>query len=258
MLKGGFATEDARLDRVPSATMEHIDKYPLQVDGYQYSGGPSSMVAGINWYGNFDSPVPLRVRGANRMAIGAGDLGRIRGGHAVCLRHRKLRDLTAWWHYYNQLAEGRCVEFAKLRMLTQMDRIRYDITSRWHYHTAQESDEWRGCYLGHDGEAYEGTSVRAGLEVLRAHGAIRSRPRGAAVSAEEAPTLVDPARGIQTYRWATSWDQVRQALEVPDYMPGVPMNNSWGRSYPREVLLLDEAGERVLREDGEFGIVSDR
>jgi hypothetical protein len=42
-------------------------------------------VLGIDWYSNFDSPVwgDFGV-GGNRWWIGRGDLGRIRGGHAIC------------------------------------------------------------------------------------------------------------------------------------------------------------------------------
>ena len=51
---------------------------------------------------------------------------------------------------------------------------------------------------------------------------------------------------------------VRFALGVPDDLPGVPMLNSWGRGYPHVVLLMDEAGQRILHEDGEFGMITDR
>jgi hypothetical protein len=39
------------------------------------------VVLGVNWYVNFDSP----VKKGSRWWIGEGDLGTIRGGHAVCI-----------------------------------------------------------------------------------------------------------------------------------------------------------------------------
>lgn len=255
-LRNGTTVEDPRLDRMVSETTEHLEKYPLTAA--TLPSVESSMMGAMNWYSNFDNPVPIIVRGKRRFAIGAGDLGSLRGGHATCLRHWKLRDLKSWWLYYNQGTEGRCVEFALLRILSQMNRKRYDITSRWHYWEMQRTDEWTGGSYPGATPQYEGTSGRAGLEVARAHGAIKARPRGAVVSIEEAPKLVRPEEGISVYRWATDWGQVRAALQVPDWYPGVPLNNSWGTGYPKEVILLDEAGERVLREQGEFGIVTDR
>jgi hypothetical protein len=43
------------------------------------------VVLGINWYSNFDSPVWGDLgAGGNRWWIGRGNLGNIRGGHAIC------------------------------------------------------------------------------------------------------------------------------------------------------------------------------
>lgn len=252
-LKGGLYVDDPRLDRVPSATSEHIDKYPLTLA--TLPDKPTSMVLGVNWYTNFDSPVKRTVNGKAMYVIGDGDLGSVRGGHAICGRNWKVTDSQAWMLYYNQGQEGRCAEFSGLRVLSQLHRKRYDLTSRWHYHTAQESDEWPGCFLGHNGPVYEGTSVRAMLEVFRSKGAIPSQGKKS-LTLDTAPPLVKQSEGIAAYRWATSWANVRAALNVPDSLPGVPLNNSWGLGYPKEVILLDAAGERLLKEDGEMGIVT--
>lgn len=256
VLKNGTITNDPRLDRVPSETTDHLEKYPLTTTTMPRK--PSSMTAGVNWYSNFDNPLPARINHINRYVIGIGNLGEIRGGHAVCLRNWKLTDLKSWWKFYDQGEEGRCVEFAKLRMMSQINRKKYDITSAWHYHTDQHSDEWLGCFLGHDGYQYEGTSGRAGLEGLRSYGAIPAKTFGRPISLEQGSSLVKASEGIAAYRWATNWADVRSALNVPDDLPGVPVNNSWGMGYPKEVILLDAAGERILREDGEFGIVTDK
>lgn len=257
ILKGGFTTEDRRLDRVPTGHTIHLDKYPLTSS--TVPGNPTPMPIGINWYSNFDQPVRRTLsNGRGYWVIGEGDLGHRRGGHATCLKPWDVEDLTAWWVYYDQGSEGRCVEFACLRAMTLMNRLRYDITSRWHYHEMQERDYWAGCFQGHSGPAYEGTSVDAGMQVLSQLGAVKALARGRAMTMEQAASRVKVDQGISTYRWALEWSMVRAALGVPDWMPGVPLLNSWGKGYPKTVILLDAAGERVLREDGEFAVVTDR
>lgn len=257
ILRDGSTVMDPRLDRMVSGTTEHLEKYPLTAATMPAVAQP--VVIGVNWYSAFDTPRPIRVGRRTRYhIIGDGALGTVRGGHATVLKPEDVRDNRGWWRYYNQGTEGRCVEFACLRALTLMNRRRYDITSRWHYHEMQRTDEWPGGSYPGAAPAYEGTSVRAGLEVLRAHGAIPARPRGAPVPPDEAPALVRPQEGIAVYRWALGWDDVRAVTRTPDWMPGVTMLNSWGAGYPQVTILADEAGERLLAEDGEFGVVTDR
>jgi hypothetical protein len=209
------------------------------------------MVAGVNWYSNFDNPV-IERRGVIKTAwVGRGNnLGRLRGGHAIMFPPEGFRDPTPWWDYYNQGTEGRCVEFATLRMLSHLFRTKFDLTRRSLYYAAQLEDEWPGGEYPGGEPAYSGTSVRAALEVVRARGAIAKPRRG---KVPEEPTA---KFGIGEYRWATSWDDVRTALGVPDDEPGVPFLNSWGRGYPHATRFTDEAGARLLAEDGEMGIVT--
>lgn len=59
------------------------------------------VVIGVNWYSNFDRPV--RVKGEDW--IGRGDLGRVRGGHAVCVygasdRREAFRVVNSWGDSY--------------------------------------------------------------------------------------------------------------------------------------------------------------
>jgi hypothetical protein len=255
-LRDGSRVDDPRLDRLRSATSEHLEKYPLTAA--TLPSGTAGMVAGVNWYTALDEPRQTTVRGRSYWTIGGGPLGSIRGGHAVCLRPWAIRDAFGWWRYYHQGVEGRCAEFAGLRMLTLANRARYDITSRWHYWQAQQADEWLGGSYPGASPHYEGTSVRAIFEVLRQYGAVRARPRGAALDVEAAAAAVSHADGIAAYRWARSWEDVRAVLGVPDWLPGVPLLNSWGADYPRQVLLLDDTGARLLAEDGELGVATDR
>lgn len=256
LLRDGTTVEDPRLDRLPTGHTEHLDKYPLTAATMPSTH--ESMVMGINWYSNFDRPVLRTIRGHKYYIIGDGDLGRIRGGHATALRNWNVRDAYGWWTYYNQGVEGRCVEFAWLRERSLSNRRRYDITSRWHYWEMQMRDYWQGGSYPGANPQYEGTSVDAGAQVMHQFGAIPSAYRGRPINVDAARGLANPVEGIKVYRWATNWDDVRATLQVPDWLPGVPMLNSWGRSYPRQVLLLDDAGARVQREHGEFCVATDR
>jgi hypothetical protein len=139
-----------------------------------------------------------------------------------------------------------------------MNRVRYDITSKWHYWEMQRRDFWAGGSYPGGEPHYEGTSVDAGAQVMHKLGAIPAFYHGKPISSEMAPSLVRPQEGIGTYRWAQNWSDTRAVLGVPDWLPGVPLLNSWGYGYPKQVLLLDEAGERVQQEDGEVCVVADR
>lgn len=256
-LRNGTTVDDPRLDRLPSVRKDHLEKYPLTIATMPSSAQP--VVIGVNWYSEFDHPRPIRVGRKNYHIIGDHpDLGTRRGGHATCLLPHGTTDSKPWWLYYNQGTEGRCVEFACLRALTLLNRRRYDITSRFHYWQAQQMDEWEGGSYPGATPHYEGTSVRAGLEVLRAQGAIPALWHGAQVDPVMAPVLVRSQEGIAAYRWALDWADVRRALRTPDSLPGVPLLNSWGTGYPQVTLLADAAGERLLHEDGEFAVVTDR
>lgn len=255
-LRNGTTVHDDRLDRLPSLNYEHFERYPLTLDTMPMT--PRPMLAGVNWYSKFDDPVEIKTNGRRYSAVGAGSLGHIRGGHAFCLKPLDMVDPYSWWDYYNQGVEGRCVEFGKLRMMSLLNRRRYDITSHWHYWTDQMADEWGGGSYPGAVPQYEGTSGRAGLDGLLKRGVVRAAYRGAPISFEQAGSLARMDDGIAAYRWALNWADVRAVTGVPDWLPGVPFLNSWGRDYPHMTLLLDDAGARILAEDGEFGVVTDR
>jgi hypothetical protein len=217
----------------------HVERFALAaLPAYERPLGVPG-VLGINWYSNFDSP----ELDGNVWWIGrSSSLGSIRGGHAICAKARGLDDLMGWYDFYNQGAEGACVGYSEARMQSLNNRRRYG--ARDLYLAAQVIDGFP------DTPPEEGTSVRAGLEILRTQGAKRVYRGTMYVS--------DVREGISTYRWATSWDEVRSSLALLDSYDGVPLLNSWGRSYPHIVRITDEAGARVLNEGGEFAIVTDR
>jgi hypothetical protein len=257
VLRNGHVVQDRRLDRLRSEVTTHLERWPLTAETAPEE--PVPVLAGVNWYSAADRPVLRRIAGKDRWVIGEGLAGPLRGGHAICLRSSNRADRPTWWLHYNQGSEGRCVEFAKLRMMSLLNRRMYDVTSAWHYWMDQFADEWAGGAYPGGHPHYEGTSVRAGLEGLRLYGAIRKRALPVLpVTPPQTHPAADPQEGIRAYRWCRTWDEVRYVTGTPAAWPGVPLLNSWGRGYPNETLLLDAFGERLLREDGEFGVPTDR
>jgi len=202
---------------------------------------PTPVVAGTNWYEGFDTPA-WDARGRFWM-IGNGDLGRVRGGHAFVLLPDGLDDSASWWEWFNQGQEGACVGFAAARMMALLNRRRYD--ARELYLAAQRVDDWPG-------ENYSGTSVRAGLDVLRQRGPMRVR--GSHVTG---PHKQD---GIEVFRWATSVPDILASMHSPRYlkMGRLRFLNSWGKGYPHFTWMPLDVVDRLIREEGEFGLVTDR
>lgn len=222
--------------RVPS-DWRHVERFPLM--RLAPLERPMPVILGINWYAAFEAPV-LKD---GRYWLREDNLGRVLGGHAICVKPAVLTDYLGWWDFYDQGFEGSCVGFSVSRAKSLVDRTRYG--GRWLYKEAQKIDEWPG-------EDYEGTSVRAGLEVLRTRG--HRRLIGGVLQDER---LGD---GIAAYRWATSVEEIHAVIKMPlaDSLGAVPLLQSWGRSYPHIVWLPDTVLERLLGEDGEAATFTDR
>lgn len=240
-MRDGTQVEDPRLGRLVPADWEHVERYSIAAlpAGSQPKNVP--VVIGVNWYSAFDEPQARMEKGRRVFYVAPdGELGSLRGGHCVCLEPLQPRDAYDWVDYYNQGHEGACVGFGWSRAMSLLNRTRYD--ARWLYREAQKVDEW-------EGEQYEGTSVRAAADVLRARGH-RRMVRGQ--SREESMD-----GGIAANRWAQSADEVLRALGTPgrDY---VTFLNSWGREYPRRVRMPGEVLAKLIEQEGEVAIPTDR
>ena len=145
---------------------------------------------------------------------------------------------------HSYVAEGvavhNCVGFGISRLASQLNRKLYD--GFWLYREAKKVDEWPG-------EDYDGTSVRAGLDILRKRGHCESR------EGMTSPEAI--GEGIKANRWARGIDDVLRTLGYSglDY---VDVLNSWGRDYPHLTRMPASVLERLWREDGEVGLVTDR
>jgi hypothetical protein len=225
------------LGRRAPTDFSHVDRYPLTI-ARGIVTHPTPVVIGVNWYAEFD--VPTKDSQGHHWVARDAKLTKVRGGHCVCLKPAGARDSTQRWEFYDQGNEGACVGFGVSRLASFLNSKLYD--ARWLYHEAQKVDEWPG-------EDYDGTSVRAGLDVLRTRG--HRVYDGGKVRPERA------AEGIAANRWITSIDDCLVVLGYGglDYVDFV---NSWGTSYPHVTRMSVAVLERLWKEDGEIGVVTDR
>jgi hypothetical protein len=185
------------LGRRTPTDFEHVEKYPITALPVIPKRTPVAI--GVNWYPAFDNPVK-----GSQSAYWVNEIPghqAPRGGHCVCLLPQGWEDPVAWWIYYNQVNEGKCVGEGCSRMMSLLNRKRYDPT--WLWNEAKKVDEWPDT---------------------------------------------NPA---------TKADQVLELLGIPtlDY---VRFLNSWGTGYPHITRMPATTLQRLLDEDGEACIVTDR
>lgn len=210
----------------------------------------------INWYTNFDTPVTVQSGAVTRYFVGTSkNLGTVRGGHCVCLKSGNYVDLASWWDFYDQGAEGACVGFGSSRMMSLLNRKRYD--ARWLWDMAKSVDPWPDTNPGDD----NGTNLDAAMQILKARGHVSWSSLYANRTWQqrdtETPALTE---GVSAYRWAQTVDEIRSVLQSPlnDSLQAVPFLNSWGRQYPHITWMPYAVLERLLGEYGEAALVTDR
>jgi hypothetical protein len=122
----------------------------------------------------------------------------------------------AWRKFYNQNGYNACVGFGESQAVSIIDR--YSFMALWLYREALKIDEWPG-------EADEGTSLRAGFDVLRTQGHIRHH--------KLLPDVPELKYGIEANHWATSVDEIRTAISK-----GIPvvMGTNWYSRFSKQYL----------------------
>lgn len=207
-----------------------------------------------------------------------------------------------WWHWeWNQGTEGACVGFGVSMMMSikneaqarasKMPPYVHEYNARWLWNEAKRIDEWPDTNPGDN----EGTSVRAGCDVLRVLGHVR------VIRKVDKPA--DIAEGIKANRWATTVDEIRTCLAdntpvalginwysnfdkpktygdqwfigrdkdlgfirgghcvciygASDIRQAVKIKNSWGKNYPLVWMPYATLG-RLLQEQGEGALITDR
>jgi hypothetical protein len=103
--------------------------------------------------------------------------------------------------------------------------------------------------------------MAAGLEVARNHGLVPIKPGEKHHIAKGSVQYVgsgdEMKHGIAAFRWLTQAGELEPVLSLAgrDY---IQLANSWGRTYPRRVRMPLDTVNRLLAEDGELGVVTDR
>lgn len=232
------------LGRIAPEDWLHVEKFPMSALPKREQPRNAPVPIGVNWYENFDVPAERRVGSQKSYWIGdRAQLGAVRGGHCVCLLPKGMPDVYAWWYFYNQGFQGACVGFGCSRMMSLLNRRRYD--SWWLWNEAKEIDEWADTNPGDN----NGTSVRAACDVLRVQGHVPlSGPWR---------NMVHNGEGIDANRWMTTVDEVHAALGTTGWNH-VRILNSWGHDYPHITNMPNECLQRLLDEDGEAAAVTDR
>jgi hypothetical protein len=245
--------EDPRLGRFIPDDWRHVDRYPLTAETRPTR---SPVVIGVNWYREFDKPALDPDTGEHWVARkGARSLTKVRGGHCVCLEPGQSTDRDEYWKFYDQGAEGACVGFGWSRCMSLLNGELY--SARWLWDRAKETDQWPETEHGDD----NGTSVRAAAEVLASVGDVDWTDGMADDGARERATYhPDRENGIRRFRWARSVDDVHAVLDntTADEWGAVPFLNSWGTDYPRRTWMPDDVLDRLMAEDGEIAVPTDR
>jgi hypothetical protein len=248
--------EDRRLGRFIPDDWRHVENYPLTALAPEERPSRRPVVIGVNWYSEFNKPVKDEKSGEFFVAKGgAGSLTKVRGGHCVCLEPGGQPDQDAWYKFYDQGQEGACVGFGWSRCMSILNNDRY--AARWLWDEGKEKDQWPETNPGDE----NGTSVRAAGDVLAAMGHV-SWKNDYADDDWKSREGYKPVmkNGIKVFRWAKSVDDVHSVLgnDKADQLGAVPILNSWGPGYPHRTWLPDDVLHRLMTEDGEIAVPTDR
>lgn len=188
---------------------------------------------------------------------------------------------------YNQGSEGACVGFSASWMQSIKNRKFFDAT--WLYKEAQKVDGWAG-------ENYSGTSVRAGMDILRTRGhkvkykywAFAEPQLDYGIAANRWGRTIDELRTciangqpiVMGTNWYSAFDAPEQRSNGEFWVPSTnighvrgghawciyaasdkrqafKMVNSWGAAYPLTWFSY-ELMQRLIDEHGEATVVTDR
>lgn len=249
--------DDGRLGRFIPDDWRHVERHPLSALAPDERPQRRPVVIGVNWYAEFFEPELDEATGEHFVARQGPDaLSEIRGGHCVCLEPGGEPDRDEWWEFYDQGREGACVGFGWSRCMTILnDGLSY--SARWLWDRSKEIDQWPETNPGDD----NGTSVRSAGEILRDSGHVGWQDEYADDDHTERDDYTpDHQQGISSFVWAQSVAEVHEVLgnERADELEAVPMLNSWGLSYPHRTWMPDAVLERLMDEQGEVAIPTDR
>jgi hypothetical protein len=170
-----------------------------------------------------------------------------------------MTDRDEWRTFYDQGKEGACVGFGWSRCMSILNSKEdtQEYAARWLWDRAKERDQWPETNPGDN----NGTSVRSAAEILVAAGHVPwAEDYADDEHAERTGYQPDAAQGLTAFRWAQAVDEVHGVLanEKADELSAVPILNSWGEGYPARVWMPDDVLDRLMKEEGEIAIPTDR
>ena len=134
-----------------------------------------------------------------------------------------------------------------------LNKDRY--AARWLWDQGKIRDQW----LETNPRDNQGTSVRAAAEALVAAGHVPWVDSYADDDFHEREQYTPVLEtGIKAFLLAKSVDDAVLATPRSDKCGAVPILNSWGSGLPHRVWLPDAVLERLMKEEGEIAIPTDR
>ena len=243
---------DPRLGRLIPKDWSHVEKHPLILSSAEPIK-PVPVIAGINWYSAFDTPVK-HSDGRYWVGRDSDNLGYVRGGHCICLPSDGRLDTWENYIFYNQGIDGACVGFGSSRAMTNTHNKLFN--ARWLWDEAKLTDDFPDSNPGDN----SGTTVSAAMDVLRLKGLVEWNNDQSGLPFAERDLLVPvKSDGIITNKWATSANDLFSVLQNPLYekLEAIPLINSWGTAYPWFVWVPIAIWERLLKEDGEMTMITE-
>ena len=246
--------------RAPS-DWRHYEKYPLTAATTPTT--PTPVAIGVNWYEDFDTPGPEGQPLLDRTR--AKKLGKVRGGHCVCLEPgdqlngngtvvRLLQDSQSSWDFYDQGREGACVGFGCSRMMSLLNRKRYDARWLWDWASPPTSGpiptpattRARACARPATSCAHAATC--RGRSLPRAAVTSSATRRSPAPARASASTVGEDRRGGP--RDPQEPRQQRRRRRAHPQLVGARL--------PASGVDARRDAERLIDEDGEVALVTDR
>jgi hypothetical protein len=236
------------LGRNEPADFEHVAAHPAS-EVLAKLTQPTPVVPGTPWYTSFDTPV-LGGDGKFRVSITPG--ATVRGGHCYCLEPAGEPDPVRAWFFYNQGELPACEGFGNSRAMSLLHAGEL-FAAPWLYDDARRVE---GTF-----PSGEGSTNQAAAEALKRWG---DHPAADVYKPlpQEIPDTDPiwekgiPGVSIVSFHWATTVEEIRQALGYPASVSEFPFLNSWGSmDYPHRVYMSDETINELLTQGSEYTIL---
>jgi hypothetical protein len=233
------------LGRLTPPDRIHEEHYPFEAVAPEARPTHQPVPVGTSWYECMDHP----EQGSDgRWRINTATVGQLRGGHCYCLEAEGEPDTEESWTFYDQDGEPACEGFGHCRALGIMLKDEFD--AYWLYDDARRI---AGTFPA--GEGAYNRNACAALKMWGAHQQHEEfEPEDVLQRQPWRPGV--PTRGIKSYHWAKTVEEVVDVLGFPASVTEVPILNSWGQhGYPHRTYMPVDFLARLLNEEGEASVL---